>query len=116
MRAIAAGKRFHKVNDPHVVYFQNPEGISTRPDSRGLEESRKILRRYSRQLVAPELLADRQSFGRLLSAGEAGPPLGGPQQTYYELVQDRLRRIAAGRDAGLPRDLSSKGDDRGEAA
>ena len=32
-------KRFGKINTPHVVYYQNPEGISTRPDTRGVEES-----------------------------------------------------------------------------
>ncbi len=35
LRCAAAGKVFHRVADPHVVYYQNPQGYSTRADTTG---------------------------------------------------------------------------------
>ena len=59
LRCMASGKRFGKINTPHVVYFQNPEGISTRPDTRGLEESYRILSRYSEQVTSRRCCCSR---------------------------------------------------------
>lgn len=55
MRCAWAGKQFYKINDPHLVYYQNPLGVSTRADTRGYYESREIHRRYQRKLVGPAL-------------------------------------------------------------
>lgn len=52
MRCLAAGKTFYKVNEPHVVYYQNPKGLSTRADTRGLIEARLILKEYAPKLIS----------------------------------------------------------------
>lgn len=56
MRCVVAGKVFWKLNEPHVVYYQNPHGVSTRPDTRGHEETREVHRRYGRDLVSENLV------------------------------------------------------------
>lgn len=73
MRCVLAGKTFYKLNDPHVVYFQNPHGLSTRPDTRGHEETREVHRRYGRQLVSENLVIPLAEF-RSRCGEEASPP------------------------------------------
>lgn len=51
LRCLAHNKLFHRIATPHVVYYHNPEGISTRPDTRGIEEGRWVTRRYWRLIV-----------------------------------------------------------------
>ena len=51
VRCLAAGKRFVKADEPTAVYYQNPAGVSTRPDTRGHAESRLVLRRHGRRLL-----------------------------------------------------------------
>lgn len=46
LRCFIHDKRFCRIMTPHVVYYHNPDGISTRPDTRGIEEGRWITRRY----------------------------------------------------------------------
>lgn len=58
LRCLAAGKTFYKVNEPHVVYYQNPKGLSTRADTRGIVEAKAIMKKYapllqSRMLAGP---------------------------------------------------------------
>lgn len=64
MRCLAAGKCFYKLNDPHVVYYQNPKGLSTRPDSRGIVEAKEIHKTYARKLVSENLVMPFQQFCR----------------------------------------------------
>jgi hypothetical protein len=52
MRCALAGKRFRKCAEAHVAYFHNPEGLSTRPDTRGHAETREVHRRYARHIHA----------------------------------------------------------------
>ncbi|MDM0122289.1 glycosyltransferase [Variovorax arabinosiphilus] len=62
LRCMEAGKVFYKVNDPHVVYFVNPEGLSTRPNSRGVEEGRRTTKEHGRKLMSPRLLSSDEAF------------------------------------------------------
>lgn len=66
MRCMVAKKTFLKIKEPHVVYYQNPKGLSTRSDTRGLVEGRMVMKRYAHQLIAPAFTADLETF-----AGEA---------------------------------------------
>jgi hypothetical protein len=87
---VAAGKTFYKLNDPHVVYFQNPKGLSTRPDSRGVIESREISARYAPMLTSEHMLLDRAEFDRRF--GLPAPAQGGRTPgDRYAAVQERLR-------------------------
>ena len=98
LRCIANGKRFGKINTPHVVYFHNPEGISTSQDTRGLEESYRILSRYSEELTSTILLQSRGDFCASLGIDE---PRGSdePFRPYYDLLQGELVRCGEGRFA-----------------
>jgi hypothetical protein len=89
LRCLSRGRQFFKINTPHVVYFQNPEGISTQPDSRGVEEGRRVLKLYARKLISPRLLMSRQAFAELT---------GGPHDMdrwppYYDIVQMQLKLL-----------------------
>jgi len=46
LRCLSRGKSFHRIDTPHVAYFHNPEGVSTRADTRGVEEGVWVRRRY----------------------------------------------------------------------
>ena len=89
LRCLWKGKRFVKINTPHVVYYQNPEGLSTRPDTRGAEEAREILKRYSRKLISPYLLMSREAFGKALGI----EPDWDWQLSYYDVVQGQLKLL-----------------------
>ncbi len=89
LRCLWKGKSFFKINTPHVVYFQNPEGISTRPDSRGIEEARRILRRYSRKLISTRLLMSRQAFAEILGI----IPDWDWGTSCYDVVQSQLKLL-----------------------
>lgn len=67
LRCMQAGKTFFKVNDPHVIYFVNPEGLSTRPDTRGIDEANRITKRHGRKLLSPWLLTSDEEFTQELS-------------------------------------------------
>ena len=69
LRCASRGKSFFKLNTPHVAYYQNPHGISTRPDTDGIEEARRITRRYGRELASPRLLTTRRRFAESIAAG-----------------------------------------------
>ena len=47
LRCACNNVHFMKTEPAHVVYFQNPEGISTRPDSAGIREGKAIRQRYA---------------------------------------------------------------------
>jgi glycosyltransferase involved in cell wall biosynthesis len=51
LRSVAAGKVFQRVADAHVVYYQNPQGCSTRADTTGHSETREITARYASRLL-----------------------------------------------------------------
>lgn len=62
LRCMQAGKVFFKVNDPHVIYFVNPEGLSTRPNTRGIDEANRSTRLHGRNLLSHRLLASDDAF------------------------------------------------------
>ena len=66
LRCLQAGKVFYKINTPHVVYYLNPDGISTRPGTTGVSEGRNIQRRYGRKLLSPDIYLDRESLSAKL--------------------------------------------------
>jgi hypothetical protein len=95
LRCLSAGHRFGKINTPHVVYFQNPEGMSTKPDTPGIQESHETLNIYSPKLISPALLDTRQGFIARLGFDEAPPPAD--PRPYYDIAQDALLRLARDR-------------------
>jgi glycosyltransferase involved in cell wall biosynthesis len=92
LRCLWKEKKFLKVNTPHVAYYHNPEGLSTRPDTRGLDESKQILRRYSRRLISSRRLLSRQAFADLLGV----PADWDEDMSYYDVVQRELNRLGEG--------------------
>lgn len=97
-RCLAAGKKFYKINDPHVAYYQNPNGLSTRPDSRGLVEALDIHKRYCRKMMPEEVVMPTIDF-----LGALYPEGGGqvPNDRYrYAMAQEALRRTARRRKFG----------------
>lgn len=93
MRCLAAGKKFYKINDPHVVYYQNPKGLSTRPDTQGIVESMEIHKKYCKILIEDDILLSNNDFlkkiypkDRYLSNDMRGD--------RYSLTQDAMRNAA----------------------
>lgn len=97
-RCLEAGKVFYKINDPHVAYYQNPKGLSTRPDSRGLTEALDVHKRYCRKLMPEEVVMPSEDFLRRLH------PEGGGEMRRdryrYAMAQDALRTVARTRKFG----------------
>ena len=64
IRCIIAGKQFYKLNDPHVVYFVNPDAVSTRQDARRTveKEENEVRRVYARRLVSEHLVSHPDRF------------------------------------------------------
>ncbi len=89
LRCLWKGKKFYKTNTPHVVSFQNPEGISTGPDTLGVKEAREILRRYSRKLIPTHLLMSRQALAEALGV----EPDWDWNMFYYDVVQSQLKLL-----------------------
>lgn len=92
LRCLAAGKTFYKINEPHVVYYQNPKGLSTRADSRGLVESRAILRRYAPQLISRAITMPLAEFAAGPAALAAIPADAGKDRGA--IVQHALRDLS----------------------
>ena len=96
LRCLVAGKTFYKLNDPHVVYYQNPHGISTRADTRGVIEAKELHKRYFSRLTSPNLTTELDEFGRTalkLAHGHAGRLEGG-LEARYDIVQRELRNLS----------------------
>lgn len=92
LRCLAAGKKFFKINEPHVVYYQNPKGLSTRPDTRGIAEGCEILKIYGRKLVSKDVVMSRTKFLESIKACGGGLITDGGDR--YQLVQQSLRNIS----------------------
>jgi hypothetical protein len=88
MRCVLAGKTFYKLNDPHLAYYQNPQGLSTRRDTRGHEETRAVHRRYGRRLVSTHLFASACEFAANL--GDATPASVADHRTAVHRALCRL--------------------------
>jgi glycosyltransferase involved in cell wall biosynthesis len=96
LRCLAAGKKFYKINSPHVVYYQNPKGLSTRPDTRGVIEAMEIQRAFCRKLTSEDVVMSREEFVRKLDPA-APPLLYGDTKDRYQLAQRALRNAASNR-------------------
>ena len=90
LRCIWKGKSFCKINTPHVAYFINPDGISTNPNTRGIEEAKIISRRYGRKLISPHLLETRQAFAEAFGIIQGG----GWNLSFYDFAQNHMKRLA----------------------
>ncbi|MCX6391043.1 MAG: glycosyltransferase [Actinobacteria bacterium] len=58
LRCADAGKRFHKLADPLIACYPNPEGMSTSEDTPSLREQWPIRERYRNLLLQPERALD----------------------------------------------------------
>ncbi len=101
MRCLINGKIFYKINIPHVVYFQNPHGISTRPDTLGIEEASRVLRKHAPRLVPESVFSDHTSLPVIGSAyWPAGVRTFDPRTEFLRhglgrpggFIEDRRRR------------------------
>nr|WP_281416958.1 glycosyltransferase [Ancylobacter lacus] len=88
LRCAAAGKAFFKINEAHVVYFQNPEGLSTAPETRGVQEWRRVRRQYARRLISPFLTMSDEDF-----AAAIGGRYPASDASRFAQVQGALRAI-----------------------
>lgn len=100
LRCVQAGKTFFKINDPHVVYFVNPEGLSTGADTRGIEEPDRARNEHGPKIISPWLVAADDEFveeiGRLAGfAIEIAPADRRLPDWRYAAVQTALRRCSA---------------------
>jgi glycosyltransferase involved in cell wall biosynthesis len=95
MRCLAAKKVFYKLNDPHVVYYQNPHGLSTRADTRGVVEGRDVHRRYCRALTSANITSALSDFGisALGVSVNRAKCLVGEASDRYNMAQSELRQI-----------------------
>lgn len=91
LRCVLHQKTFYKLNTPHVVYYQNPEGVSTSPDTPGIVEARRLRHKYARKLISSYLLMSRQDFLKSLD----GDGRWKPGRPAYDVVQDALIRLGS---------------------
>lgn len=67
LRCLSSGNVFYKLNDPHVAYFFNPDGLSTRPDGPGVREGMRVLRAHQSLRAEEESCASKDKFIEKLS-------------------------------------------------
>jgi len=85
LRCVVMDKVFYKVNDPHVVYFVNPEGLSTQPNTRGIDEGNRVTREYGRAVNSSWLLASDDDFMEQASQALGAPiDLGESERSSLE--------------------------------
>ena len=99
LRCKRKNKVFFKINDPHVVYYVNPAGISTRPDTRGIAESQSITKAHARALISDYLTSTPDSYcGELKRTVPTLPDLlqADPSMKYwrYTHAQAALRHLS----------------------
>jgi len=91
MRCAIADRTFLKINEPHVAYFWNPAGVSTRRDGPGYEEGMRLLDKRGRSLVSPLLFADdaalRATFAGIAGGEIAAPPGCAPHDVAYAALE-----------------------------
>lgn len=95
IRCVRASKVFYKVNDPHVAYFVNPKGVSTQPDTRGIDEGKRITRGHARGIISPRLVSSDDEFlselSTILELSPSEPERNLPEWRYAA-AQHALRR------------------------
>jgi Glycosyl transferase family 2 len=91
MRCLAAGKIFYKINDPHVIYFQNPNGLSTRPETRGLVEGKEISKQFCKIFISDILTMPFNEFCSKIGIADS---LDDGSLNRYTMAKYALRNIA----------------------
>lgn len=94
LRCALAGKTFYKLNFPHVAYYQNPQGVSTRPDSPGRLEGPRLIKKYARQLLSPLVYGGRERFMNHLDDLAGGKSFASNDDTLYEIAAGKLLELA----------------------
>ncbi len=95
MRCLIQGKTFYKSNAAHVGYYVNPEGLSTRSDTRGVEEGWAISRAYYRKIVSPLLTAPHDEFIGMLEKIADVPVKSVSTGRRYDIIQAALRKLGS---------------------
>ncbi|MEG3085505.1 glycosyltransferase [Sphingomonas sp. PB2P12] len=95
LRCRAAGKTFYKVNEAHAAYFVNPDGMSTRPDTRGAIEAYAVSRDLYRKIVSPMLVISDDEFLARVDEIDAAPLREGRR---YDIVQSALLALGTRRE------------------
>ena len=98
LRCRAAGKIFYKVNEAHVAYFVNPDGMSTRPDTRGAIEAHAVSRDLYRKIVSPMLVISDDEFLARVEEIDAAPLRKGRR---YDIVQSALLALGTRREGAV---------------
>ena len=91
IRCLIEGKKFFKINDQHVVYYVNPEGMSTSVMGPGIEEGKGVTKRFNKQLLPEASLEEFCAFQRRCGAppdDKVEPP------SRYDYVQSLLCQAA----------------------
>jgi glycosyltransferase involved in cell wall biosynthesis len=98
MRCLAAGKTFYKINTPHIVYYQNPTGISTSPDMPGILEGHRLFKKYARKLQSPHIYGTRPEF--VWNIADLVGGVGNLPQTgsLYDIAAAGLLKLACDRN------------------
>ncbi len=92
LRCLAADKTFYKLNEPHVVYYQNPKGLSTRADTRGIVEGKAVTRKYAPLLMPEALSCDFDDFVTRFLGRDAQQEQF-PNHDRHVAVQKKLRDL-----------------------
>ena len=92
IRALIADKTFYKLNDPNVVYYVNPDGVSTGADMTASEEEMKVSKRLFRSMVPRASIESLTDFRKRCGAVSGIDDVGGLLR--YREVQSLMRRTA----------------------
>jgi hypothetical protein len=76
-RCILAKKCFYKINEPHIVYYNNPKGLSTSANTKGVEEAIRATKMHGKNLFGSCFLASNLEYSAMLSAATG-------QDTHFE--------------------------------
>ena len=92
-RCILAKKYFYKINEPHVVYYNNPKGLSTSYNSKGVVEANQVTLSYGKSLLGSSFLSSNTEFVSTLNetAGE-NYEINGDEK--YRMAQDVIRKLS----------------------
>lgn len=94
LRCAMAGKTFYKLNFPHIAYYQNPNGVSTRPDSPGRLEGPRLIKKYARRLQSPLVYGGRENFIKHLDDVAGGTIGASGDASLYEIAGGKLLELA----------------------
>jgi glycosyltransferase involved in cell wall biosynthesis len=100
MRCLAAGKTFYKINTPHVVYYQNPTGVSTSLDMPGIEEGHRLFKNYARRLQSPHIYGTRSEFIKNIQDMVGDDVALHQTGSFYDLAAAGLLKLANDRKSG----------------